>query len=73
MKQKSLKIRRGLAAMTLALACFTSPVFAGEITDCYWEVMDSCDDALRNSNWFESIGVGMICAGMLAGCGFEAL
>ena len=73
MKQKSLKIRRGLAAMTLVLAGFASPVFAEEESDCYWEVIESCDDALEESNWFQKIGVGVICAGLLTGCGLEAL
>jgi len=72
MLRETSKVRKSIVVLTMAIGAFTSPVFAGEVTDCYWEVMEACDDALEASNWIQKIAVGALCTGLLAGCGFEA-
>jgi len=67
------KTRKALVFFTLVLGGFTSPVFAGETTDCFWEVMHRCDDALEEASWWEKPAVGFFCTGMIAGCAFESI
>ena len=69
----SSKTRKALVIFTLAVGAFTSPVFAGETTDCFWEVMHRCDDALEAAAWWEKPAVGFFCTGMVAGCAFESI
>jgi len=69
----TLKVRKTIAVLTLAIGAFTSPVFAGDVFDCYTDVIESCDDALASSNWLQKIAVGVMCSGMMAGCGLEAI
>ena len=69
----SRKVRQTMAVLTLAIGGFTSPVFAGPVFDCYNDVMETCDDALEASSWWQKPAVGLLCTGMLAGCGFEAI
>ena len=66
-------IQKGVVLFTFALSGFLSPVFAGETTDCFWEVQERCDDALEEAKWWEKPAVGLVCTGMLAGCAFESL
>lgn len=73
MYPESSMARKALVIFTLALGGFTTPVFAGETTDCFWEVMHRCDDALEEASWWEKPAVGFFCSGMLAGCAFESI
>ncbi len=65
--------RRGVAVLMLALAAFTSPLFAESVEECYDDVITLCDDTLEDSNWLEKIAVGAACSLMLAGCTLESV
>jgi hypothetical protein len=67
------KVRRGVAILSLALGGFTSPLVGQGVATCYDKVMGSCNEALEASSWWEKPAVGLLCTGMLAGCGFEAI
>lgn len=73
MRKRTLKARKGLAMLVLAIGSLTSPVVGQSVAECYAEVLERCDEALEESAWWEKPAVGLICTGMLAGCGFEAL
>lgn len=73
MIQVSSKVRKTMAIFALAVGGFTSPVFAGPVEECYDDVLGLCDDALADSRWWEKAAVGLFCAGMMAGCAFEAI
>jgi len=67
------KTRKAIAIFTLAMGAFTAPVVGDSISECYDKVLRHCNDALEESNYLEKMAVGLICTGMLAGCGFEAI
>lgn len=75
MLRNSLKIRKTLAILMLASAGFHSPMAAerSEVADCYDRVLAMCGEALEDANWIESVGVGVLCVGMLAGCVAEVV
>jgi hypothetical protein len=70
---RSLKVRRTLVILTLAIGGFTYPAMAHTIEDCYDSVLSSCADALDEARWWQKPAVGVLCTGMLVGCGLEAL
>jgi hypothetical protein len=75
MLRNILKIRKTLAILMLAGAGFHSPIAAegSDVSDCYERVLEICADALEDANWIESVGVGILCVGMLAGCLAEVI
>jgi len=62
------KARRAVAALMLMMASVQSPIFAGEVADCYAYVLGECAAALETARWWQKPAVGLLCAGMLAGC-----
>jgi hypothetical protein len=73
MRNGSLKARKAIAVLTLAMGALTTPVFADDASDCYASVMRTCDDTLADCSWWQKPIVGVFCVGMLAGCGFDAI
>jgi len=69
----STKTRKAIAIFTLAMGAATSPVVGYGVSECYDRVLQECNDALEQSNYLEKVAVGLMCTGMLAGCGFEAI
>ncbi len=55
------------------LAMSSTPILAQETTgayeDCVQDMVAWCDRALEISSWWEKISVGIVCTGMIGGCG----
>ena len=67
------RTRKAIAIFTLAMGAFTMPVVGSNVSDCYDRVAGTCADAMEDSNYLERFALGLMCTGMLAGCGFEAI
>jgi hypothetical protein len=75
MLRNNAKTRKILAILMLAGAGFHSPIAAdrGDVADCYDRVLTMCGEALEDANWIESVGIGVLCTAMLAGCVAEVI
>lgn len=67
------RTRKAIAVFTLAMGAFASPALGKGISDCYDSVLNMCGDAMEDANYLERFALGLVCTGMLAGCGFETL
>lgn len=69
----STKSRKAIAIVTLALGAFATPAVGDSVADCYETIIHQCADAMEDANYLERFSLGLMCTGMLAGCGFEAI
>lgn len=65
------KARKIFAVLTLAMGAFASPVAGDSVSDCYDKVLATCNDAMDDANFLERFSLGLVCTGMLVGCGLE--
>ncbi len=67
------RTRKAIAVFTLAMGAFATPVVGDSVSECYDKVIQKCADAMEDANYLERFSLGLVCTGMLAGCGFEAI
>jgi hypothetical protein len=66
-------LKRIVAALALVAVIVALAPLHADVADCYDRVLANCNAALDDASWWEKPAVGLLCTGMLAGCGFDAL
>ncbi len=65
-------IRKSALLSAVALSAAFSPLAAqsARYQDCLDDIISWCDDTLSSASWWEKPAIGLVCTGMLGGCGF---
>lgn len=70
-----MKVKRALMSLVLmlTLAGSAQPLAAQTVAECYEKVLTICAEAMDGAKWYEKFAVGLMCAGMLAGCNTQVV